>query len=61
MCTTPAAPLRINAADWNGWGYDLANTRYQPDPGLTATDVPRLLLKWAFGFAGDMVRSAQLT
>jgi polyvinyl alcohol dehydrogenase (cytochrome) len=61
MCTTAVGALRIGATDWNGWGYDLANTRYQPDPGLTASDVPRLKLKWAFGFAGDTVRSAQPT
>jgi polyvinyl alcohol dehydrogenase (cytochrome) len=36
--------------DWNGWGVDAANTRFQPKPRLTATDVPKLTLKWAFGF-----------
>jgi polyvinyl alcohol dehydrogenase (cytochrome) len=35
---------------WNGWGMDAANSRYQPVPGLTATQVPALTLKWAFGF-----------
>ena len=35
---------------WNGFGVDAANTRYQPNPGLTAADVPNLKLKWAFGF-----------
>jgi polyvinyl alcohol dehydrogenase (cytochrome) len=37
---------------WNGWGVDLANTRYQPAAaaGLTAATVPQLKLKWAFGF-----------
>jgi polyvinyl alcohol dehydrogenase (cytochrome) len=37
-------------AIWNGWGVDLANTRFQPLPGLTAEQVPALKLKWAFGF-----------
>jgi polyvinyl alcohol dehydrogenase (cytochrome) len=37
---------------WNGWGFDSANSRYQPKPGLTAADVPKLKLKWAFGFPG---------
>src|SRR4029077_4761666 len=27
-------------------------SRYQPKPGLTAADVPKLTLKWAFGFPG---------
>jgi len=35
---------------WNGWGYDTGNTRHQTMPGLTAADVPKLQLKWAFGF-----------
>ncbi len=39
---------------WNGWGVDAANTRFQPAKaaGLTAAQVPRLKLKWAFGFPG---------
>jgi polyvinyl alcohol dehydrogenase (cytochrome) len=37
---------------WNGWGVDEFNTRYQPavGAGLTADQVPRLKLKWAFGY-----------
>jgi polyvinyl alcohol dehydrogenase (cytochrome) len=37
---------------WIGWGADSANTRYQPpaQAGLTADQVPKLKLKWAFGF-----------
>jgi len=39
---------------WNGWGVDSSNTRFQPEKtaGLTAAQVPRLKLKWAFGFPG---------
>ncbi|MGH9848094.1 MAG: PQQ-binding-like beta-propeller repeat protein, partial [Blastocatellia bacterium] len=33
-----------------GWGNDTDNTRYQPNPGLKAEDVPRLKLKWAFAY-----------
>src|SRR6476661_5607901 len=38
------------SASWGAWGRDLANTRHQPAAaaGLTAADVPRLRLKWAF-------------
>ena len=48
---------------WNGWGNDLANTRYQPakTAGVTATDVPKLKLKWAFGFQGTNSSSGQPT
>ncbi len=44
------APLAPGAGDWNGWGRDVANTRYQPAPGLSAQDVPKLKLKWAFAY-----------
>ena len=37
---------------WNGFGVDSSNSRYQPKPGMTAADVPNLKLKWAFGFPG---------
>jgi polyvinyl alcohol dehydrogenase (cytochrome) len=39
---------------WNGWGVDTSNTRFQNEKsaGLTAAQVPRLKLKWAFGFPG---------
>jgi polyvinyl alcohol dehydrogenase (cytochrome) len=43
-----------NAASWNGWGVDPSNTRFQTAKaaGFTREDVPRLKLKWAFGFPG---------
>jgi polyvinyl alcohol dehydrogenase (cytochrome) len=47
------------AADWNGWGVNISNARYQPNPGLKADDVPRLKLKWAFGFPDDTQAAAQ--
>src|SRR5688572_2454687 len=48
---------------WNGWSGDLANTRFQPSAAarLTAADVPRLKLKWAFGFPHGETSSAQPT
>ena len=45
--------------DWNGWGVDRVNSRFQPQPGLAAADVPKLQLKWAFGFPGDSRSVAQ--
>jgi polyvinyl alcohol dehydrogenase (cytochrome) len=42
------APLK--GSEWNGWGFDASNSRYQTSPGLTAADAPKLALKWAFGF-----------
>jgi polyvinyl alcohol dehydrogenase (cytochrome) len=49
--TTPFADATAGPR-WSGWGADPENTRYQKDAGLTADDVPKLKLKWAFGFPG---------
>jgi len=47
-------PIRDPSAgpSWIGWGNGLPNTRFQTadEAGLTAADLPRLTLKWAFGF-----------
>jgi polyvinyl alcohol dehydrogenase (cytochrome) len=50
-------------AYWNGWGVDPANHRMQPAAmaGLTAAQVPRLKLKWAFGYPGAIRAFAQPT
>ena len=57
----PAGPFTPSAPAWTGWGSDLANTRFQPEAaaGLTATDVPRLRLKWAFAFPATFAANAQ--
>jgi polyvinyl alcohol dehydrogenase (cytochrome) len=49
-CSTTPAFVPLTGSEWNGWGRDLANTRYQPSPGFGTADVPKLELKWAFGF-----------
>lgn len=48
--TPTASPT--SGPSWLNWGNDSTNSRYAPQGGLTATDVPRLKLKWAFGFEG---------
>jgi polyvinyl alcohol dehydrogenase (cytochrome) len=50
LCATRAEPVAIGSVQWNGWGRDLDNTRYQPEPAIRAMDVPRLALKWAYGY-----------
>ena len=55
-CTdSPAIASLSNAPAWNGWGAGPANTRFQSaaQAGLSADQVPRLKLKWAFGFPGS--------
>ena len=70
LVTTPAAKAMCAAGDsrfdagsgarWSGWGHT-SNSRFQENPGLTAADVPRLRLKWAFAFPGDLQSYAQAT
>ena len=46
---------------WTGWGQNTNNTRFQDAgaAGLTAADIPRLKLKWAFAFPGDLQSYSQ--
>jgi polyvinyl alcohol dehydrogenase (cytochrome) len=64
-CADATAPLpEISTLPmWNGWGNDVANTRFQDakTAGLTGSEVPKLTLKWAFGFAGATSSSGQPT
>jgi polyvinyl alcohol dehydrogenase (cytochrome) len=41
-----------SSPSWNGWGNGPQNLRFQPgsQAKLTAKDLPRLELKWAFGY-----------
>ena len=59
-CSGPA-PQDFSGPEWNGWGIDYDNSRFQPanQAGLTASQVPSLQLKWAFGFPGDLGAFAQ--
>ncbi len=54
---------RRSAAGWAGWAPSQDNTRYQPaeHARLRAADVARLELKWAYGFAGDIIAFAAPT
>src|SRR3979490_1023739 len=56
ICETRADPVAVGSAQWNGWGRDLNNTRYQPEPAIRVVDVPKLALKWAYGYqsAGEL-------
>ena len=48
---------------WNGWGNSPLNTRYQPKAqgGLSAADLPRLELKWAYGYVNVTAARTQPT
>lgn len=51
LCKAKPEAIDLKTADqWNGWGRTDQQPRYQPDPGFTAEDLPRLKLKWAFAY-----------
>src|SRR5262245_14028041 len=60
-----APPINNVAAPpaWNGWGPTITNTHFQPasPAGLTADQIPRLTLRWAFGFPDTTSAWAQPT
>jgi len=51
-CDSKPPQLDLSSPQWNGWGATLSNDRYQRKRGarLSVADVPRLELKWAFGY-----------
>src|SRR5262245_46684056 len=52
-CTSvPPLAVPADAPMWSGWSPSTTNTRFQPadQAGLTEQTVPKLRLKWAFGF-----------
>ena len=57
--TSPAMSDPARGASWNGWGNGTSNARYARNGGLTAADLPKLKLKWAFGYANVNAARAQ--
>jgi polyvinyl alcohol dehydrogenase (cytochrome) len=57
----PSLDQSLTKPRWNGWGADAANRRFQPAAmaQLSAADVLRLKLKWAFAFPGVVRAFAQ--
>jgi polyvinyl alcohol dehydrogenase (cytochrome) len=62
-CPAGAAPVTalLEGPHWTGWGAGPSQHRFQRADmaGLPAGDVPRLRLKWAFGFPGASRAFAQ--
>ena len=56
-------PVKNSDSGWNSWGNDSANTRFQTTEkaGLTASDIPNLKYKWAFGVPAVSSMSGQPT
>jgi polyvinyl alcohol dehydrogenase (cytochrome) len=60
LCSSnpPLQPLQAGT-DWNGWGGDVRNMRFAAAGGLSAAELPRLRLRWAFGLPGESQPRAQ--
>ena len=63
MCKAGGEFNPLAGPRWNAWGVNTSNTRYQDaaGAGLSAADVPRLRVKWAFGFPGELSVDSQPT
>jgi polyvinyl alcohol dehydrogenase (cytochrome) len=65
LCASGAAPFAASSSQsqWNGWGNDSTQRRFQTAEraGLSPDAVPRLKLKWAFGFPGASMAYGQPT
>jgi polyvinyl alcohol dehydrogenase (cytochrome) len=60
-CSSPPAFDMSAPARWPGWSPDLSNSRFQPQAGLSADQVSKLKLKWAFGFPNASAARGMLT
>lgn len=61
-CTAPV-PDSVKGPSWNGFNGDSSNSRFQPAAaaGISPTAVPRLKVKWAFGFPGVSASGSQVS
>ncbi len=58
---TSEPPKNFAGAQWNGWGANSDNSRFQSASaaGLAADQVPKLKLRWAFGYPDSYSAFAQ--
>jgi polyvinyl alcohol dehydrogenase (cytochrome) len=56
-CRAAGASMNLSAPQWNGWGLDLENSRFQKNPGIKIEDVAKLKVKWAFAYPSGRVNS----
>lgn len=52
---------RTDSTYWNGWGVDATNSNFQSAKmaGIRTDQIPKLRLKWAFGFSGAAAAMGQ--
>ena len=61
MCPDAPGAFVLEGGTWTAWGANTSNTRFQNTPGISADQVPRLKVKWAFAFPGDIQAYSQPT
>ncbi|MGH9495900.1 MAG: PQQ-binding-like beta-propeller repeat protein, partial [Candidatus Sulfotelmatobacter sp.] len=64
LCTTKAPITSAGAKspeNWNGWGLDVVNSRYQTHTTISPATVSSLKVKWAFGIPDASTAYAQPT
>ena len=54
LCKGTPGEIRFGKGNWPSWGRDDVNSRYQPDPGFTTAELPRLKVKWVFAYPGNI-------
>jgi len=61
LCPPGGAGFAPGGSAWNGWSVDASNARFQSAQaaGLSAGEVPRQRVKWAFAFPETFVANAQ--
>jgi polyvinyl alcohol dehydrogenase (cytochrome) len=62
MCPAGPAP-NFSKVLWSGWGQNSSNMRFQDakQAGITAAQLPKLKVKWAFGFPGEQTANGAIT
>jgi polyvinyl alcohol dehydrogenase (cytochrome) len=61
MCASNPAFNLTSGPTWLNWGGNASGTRFVAKPELTAVNVPKLKLKWAFAFPTDLIAFGQPT
>jgi cytochrome c5 len=60
-CVGTGSAFSLDGPSFNGWGANVENWRFQPEPGIDAAQLDRLELKWAFGIPGVVAMVGQPT
>jgi polyvinyl alcohol dehydrogenase (cytochrome) len=57
LCTKAPPPITLEGA-WNGFGPNLDNARFQPQPGFRVEDIPHFKPKWVLAYPGGTTGGA---